>query len=103
MPDPIGRAAAKKVLEKAMAVRRHALARHVLAQLGEIGAVPDLVRLAQLEVVEMPRGEAVGDVQQQQLGAGETDEAFNVLQDGTVGGGVLDGNKDLTCDTLHEP
>ena len=59
----------------------------VLAEPLEIGAVVlDLLRFAQLEFVEVPGRPAVGDVHQQQPGAGQSGELLDVRRGPPVGG-----------------
>ena len=41
-------------------------------------------RLAQLQIVEVPRGPAIGDVDQQELRAGEPGEAAHVREDRAI-------------------
>ena len=68
----------------------------LLAALGEIGAVvAHLLRLSQLEIVEVTGGEAVCDVHEQQPCLGQPGEPHDVLEDGFVGLRVLDGDEDV--------
>src|SRR5688572_3768979 len=74
---------------------RHLQARQAGSALLEVGAVGlDLLGLAQLQIVEVPRGESVGHVHQQDLGVGERGKLPHVIQDGAVGRGVFDGDED---------
>jgi hypothetical protein len=65
------------------------------AQLLEVGAVRlHFLRLAQLQVVEMPRRPPVRDVDQQQLGASQPRQAGDMFKDRPVRRRILDGDQD---------
>ena len=68
----------------------------LVAALGEIRAiVADLLGFAQIQIVEMARGEAVGHVHEQQARAVMRREADDVPEDGFVGLRVLDRDENV--------
>ena len=133
MPDAIGRRAEQHVLDEAVAVRGHrdqidalilrhldqlrrriahrepglhrqAARRQLAAQLLEVVAIRShLLALAQLQLIEVARGPAVGDVHEQELGAGDLRELGDVVDDGAIGARVLHGDQDATVHQIFQP
>ena len=73
-------------------------------ELIEIAAIGlHLFRLAQLELIVVARRPAVGDVDEQQLGAGQPRERADVIDDRAIGPGVLDGDEDASIHQAFHP
>ena len=69
----------RRIAHRQLAADRKPLASQRRLERREIRAVgAHLLRLAQLQIVEVPRGKAVGDVHQQQLRAGQPRQLADV-------------------------
>ncbi len=75
--------------------RSHAQTIQVLA------VVAHFLGFTQLEIVEMARGPAVGDMDEQELGARKAGEGAYVLHDRAVGRRVLDSDEDALVHVLE--
>src|SRR6476620_10600791 len=130
MTDAVGGTAAEQVVEEAMVVRGHGdqvdvffvgdlhelgggitegeacasfepLVRALVAEPFEVGAVVlDLLRLAELQLLEVSRGPPVGDVDEKQLRLGQGGQAGDMRKDGAVGVRVFDGDENVA---VHRP
>ena len=58
-----------------------------------IAVILHFLRLAELQLIKVARRPPVGDVHEMQLGADLRRELAHVIEDGLVGGGMLDGDE----------
>ncbi len=93
----------RRIAHRQLAADREALASQRRLERRQVLAVgAHLFRFAQLEIVEVARRQAVGDVHQQQLGPGQPRQLADVQQDRAVGVGVLDGDQNAFVHGLNE-
>src|SRR5206468_1330659 len=60
-----------------------------------VAVVLHLLRLSQLQLIEIPRRPSVGHVHEMQLRANQRRELTDVIQNRLVGGGMLDGYENM--------
>ena len=129
MANTVDRRASNEIVEEAMTMGRHRqqidaaflrkadelrgrvahrqLGRDLESMRSEIGGDPreviavvlHLLRLAQLQLIEIARRPSVGDVHQEQLRANQQGEPTHVLQNRLVGRGMFDGNENAAIHT----
>ena len=88
-PEDLGRRVAERELRR----DRQAGAPQPLRHAGQVGAVRlHLVRLGQLELVEIAGRPPVGDMDQQELGAQAVRQGRDVRHEGVIGASILQGD-----------